>query len=119
MLTACAGGATGTQTQTTRRSSNTITSEEISAAGVTTLYDAIQRLRPHWLTSGMARSGGSHTDEVQVYLETAHYGTIESLRQLPIGGVQETRLLSAADATNQFGTGNTSGAIVVVMARQP
>ena len=118
-LAACGSGAAATQTRTTRRSPNTITSEEISAAGVTTLYDAVQRLRPHWLTSGMARSGGSHTDDVQVYLESAHYGTFESLRQLPIGGVQEMRLLSAADATNQFGTGNTGGAIVVVMARQP
>jgi len=118
MLTAC-GGATGTQTQTTRRSSNVITSDEISSAEVTTLYDAVLRLRPHWLTSGTARSGGSHTDEVQVYLETAHYGAIESLRQLPVGGVQEMRLLSAADATNRFGIGNTGGAIVISMARQP
>jgi len=118
VLTAC-GGSTGTQTQTTRRSSNIITSEEISSAQVTTLYDAVMRLRPHWLTSGTARGGGGHTDEVQVYLESAHYGTIESLRQLPMDGVQEMRLLSAADATNRFGIGNTSGAIVVVMSRQP
>lgn len=115
VVSACAGAST-TQTGATRRSANTITADEISAAqGIVSVYDAIQRLRPQWLTTSRARSVGTQ-DELLVYLDTNRYGTIESLRQLPIGGITELRYLNAAEATNRFGTGHSGGVIVIMMS---
>lgn len=117
--TGCSGtvGSAGTaETGVVRRSANTITAEELAGTGVTTVYDAIQQLRPQWLTSVRMRSSGT-SDELQVYLDTNRYGTLESLRRMAIGGIQAVRFLSAAEATNRFGTGNSAGAIVVSMGK--
>jgi hypothetical protein len=114
--TACASSGTS-RPGGPRHSAYVITDEEISAAqGVVTVYDAIQRLRPQWLTNSRARNVGSN-DQLIVYLDTNRYGTIESLRQMPIGGVTDIKYLSAAEATNRFGTGHAGGAIVITMSR--
>jgi len=100
-----------------KHSAYMISDEEISSAqGVVTVYDAIQRLRPQWLTNSRARNIGTN-DQLIVYLDTNRYGTIESLRQMPIGGITDIRYLSAAEATNRFGTGHAGGAIVISMSR--
>src|SRR4029079_15826487 len=101
-----------------RHSADTITGEEITATqGIVCVYDAIQRLRPQWITSSRALSTGTK-DQLIVYLETNRYGSVESLRQFPIGGVTDIKYLNAAEATNRFGTGPSGGAIVVTMSRQ-
>jgi hypothetical protein len=112
----CAANSTA-HTATSHRTAGVITGDEISAAqGVVSVYDAIQRLRPQWLTNSRARSVGTQ-DQLLVYIDTNRYGTIESVRQLPIGGVTELRYLNAAEATNRFGTGHAGGVIVVMMSR--
>lgn len=117
LVASACGGTNSTQTGTTHRSANTITAEEINGApGIVTVYDAIQRLRPQWLTASHARTVGTQ-DELLVYLDTNRYGTLESLRGLPIGGVTELRYLSASEATNRYGTGHAGGAIVVLMSK--
>jgi hypothetical protein len=52
-----------------------------------------------------------------VYLDSNRYGTMASLRQLSLGGVQEVRYYGASEATNRYGTGHTGGAILVMMSR--
>ena len=100
-----------------RHAPNAITDAEISAAqGIVSVYDAIQRLRPQWITSSRARNMGTQ-DQLIVYLDTNRYGSIESLRQFPIGGVTDIKYLNAAEATNRFGTGHSGGAIVIMMSR--
>ena len=100
-----------------RRTGNVITADEITSTGATNLYDAIQRLRPQWLTSSRIRRGGSG-DDLQVYLDANRYGQMSSLRSLSVGGVQEIRYFSASEATNRYGTGHTGGAILVMMTKQ-
>ena len=118
LATAPACASTGTpRPGGPRHSAYLISDQEIAAAeGVVTVYDAIQRLRPQWLTNSRARNVGSN-DQLVVYLDTNRYGTIESLRQLPIGGITDIRYLNAAEATNRFGTGHAGGAIVIMMSR--
>ena len=100
-----------------RHSANAISGDEIAGAqGIVTVYDAIQRLRPQWLTNSRSRNLGT-SDQLIVYLDTNRYGSLESLRQFPIGGVTDIRYLSAAEATNRFGTGHSGGAIVITMSR--
>ena len=116
---ACAssGSATTQAGSSARRgSSTTLTQEELAETRTVNVYDAIQRLRPQWLTSSGVRRGATG-DPTQVYLDSNRYGTIESLRGLSLGGVQEIRFLSASEATNRWGTGHTGGAILVIMSK--
>ena len=100
-----------------RRATNAITAEEIANTGVSTVYDAIQRLRPQWLTSSRMRGAGT-SDALLVYLDMNRYGTMDQLRQLPIGGITEIRYLSAAEATNRYGTGHSGGVILILMSKE-
>jgi hypothetical protein len=115
---ACASSSSATQAGSTahRGSSTVLTQDELAATATVNVYDAIQRLRPQWLTSSRVRRGASG-DPTQVYLDNNRYGTVESLRGLSLAGIQEIRWLSASEATNRWGTGNTGGAIVVLMAK--
>ena len=99
-----------------RSNGNVLTAEEVAATGAANVYDALQRLRPQWLTSARVRRGGSG-DDLQVYLDATRYGTLGTLRSLSISGVQEVRYFNASEATNRWGTGHTGGAILVTTTR--
>ena len=103
--------------QSVHRTGNAIDANDIASTAASNVYDAIQRLRPQWLTSTRIRRGGSG-DDLIVYLDSNRYGTMNSLRSLSIGGVQEVRYFSASEATNRYGTGHTGGAILVLMSKQ-
>lgn len=112
---ACA--SRGVQSGAPRRTTNAITGDEIANTGVSTVYDAIQRLRPQWLTSSRMRGAGT-SDALLVYLDMNRYGTMDQLRQLPVGGITEIRYLSAAEATNRYGTGHSGGVILILMSKE-
>ena len=123
-LTVTAVAACGSAQSTARQSSSTvrkseasITAEEIATTPANNVYDAVQRLRPQWLTSTRIR-GGAPGEELVVYLDGNRYGNLASLRQISVGGVQEVRYYNASEATNRFGTGHTGGAILVMMSKQ-
>jgi hypothetical protein len=98
----------------TRRDPNVISAEEIAASKENDLYSAIQRLRPAFLsTRGMTSLGNASQEFVQVYVDGSRVGDINSLRQIRPEDVKEIRHLTAAEATQAYGTGNTMGAIVV------
>lgn len=111
----CASGRTP-KPQSSYGAGNTLSADDIAETAATNLYDAIQRLRPQWLTSSRIRRGGSG-DDLVVYLDNNRYGSMNSLRQLSVGGVQEVRYFGATEATNRYGTGHTGGAIQVLMSR--
>ena len=114
----CASSKTAAQAAAPRRSTgNVLAGDELNATGATNVYEAVQRLRPQWLTSARVRRGGSG-DDLVVYLDSNRYGSLSSLRSLSLGGVQEVRYFGASEATNRFGTGHTGGAIVVSMSKQ-
>jgi hypothetical protein len=118
VVAGCASSKTAAQAGAPRRSTgNVIGGDELNATGATNVYEAVQRLRPQWLTSARIRRGGSG-DELVVYLDSNRYGTLTSLRSLSLGGIQEVRYYGASEATNRFGTGHTGGAIVVSMSKQ-
>lgn len=111
-----------------RRSSNVLTVAEINELALTTAYEAVQRLRPQWLTqraspsvrsdptepTGIAVEGRA---EPTVYIDGVRVGHLEVLREMSIEDVGEMRFLSPRDATNRFGTGHTTGAILVTTPR--
>jgi hypothetical protein len=121
VLGGCASGGTraeakGTEDATAqRRNSDVITLDELATVGHYDLYAAINQLRPAYLvTRGVTSLGVATAPEViQVYVDGARKGDLQVLHQINASDVKEVRHLSATEATQRFGTGNTMGAIVV------
>ena len=120
VLGGCATG--GTQTGTTgttsapsqRGSPDAIGSDELAKVAHNDLYAAISQLRPTFLvTRGASSFGNAAPEVVQVYVDGVRIGDVQALRQINAVDVKEVRHLSATEATQRFGTGNTMGAIVV------
>jgi hypothetical protein len=106
----------GTSNSTTQRrgSSEVITTEELAKVGHYDLYAAISQLRPAYLvTRGASSLGAAAPEVIQVYVDGVHKGDLQALHQIMTIDVKEVRHLSATEATQRFGTGNTMGAIVV------
>ena len=83
-------------------------------------YDLVERLRPGMLASRGKLAGPQSRSQlweassgIKVYLDGFRYGGVQSLATIPASAVVEVRWLSALDATTDFGTGNTTGAIAV------
>jgi hypothetical protein len=104
-----------------RPRSDVITQAELENAGVRNLYEAVERLRPRWLTvrSGM-RSFNTET-EVVVYQDQVYLGNQDELRRLGIDGVFEIRYVDGATAKATLpgiGDRHVQGAIVIRMSPQ-
>ncbi|HKJ92352.1 MAG TPA: hypothetical protein VJ957_04245 [Longimicrobiales bacterium] len=103
-----ANGASGP-----KRSSDVITQEEIQqATGLSTAYDAVQRLRPQFLR---LRGPGTITgsEGLVVFVDGMQQGGIEELRRIDISQVKQIRYVNARDATTKYGTGMSQGVIEV------
>jgi hypothetical protein len=110
-------GSTGTTQQSrTRGSRDRITAEELATIDVQNALQAVQRLRPAFLqTRGGASSSISQgPQDVVVYVDQTRMGGPSTLSQIPITDVKEIQYLNGTDATQRFGTGHGSGAIIVV-----
>ncbi|HEX6040096.1 hypothetical protein [Longimicrobium sp.] len=95
-----------------------LTRADIDATpGLATAYDAVQRLRPHWLRVTGARASDG---QVAVYHNNTRVGGPEALRQIAIETVGSMRYLDAQDASNQLSGFNrpVGGAILVSTLRQ-
>lgn len=106
-------GQTGTRPA--RRDSNVITAEELAAAPQGDLYSAVQQLRPNFMQMRGATSFGVATgpEVIQVYVDGILVGDTSMLKQYQTRDIKEVRKLSAADATQKYGTGHSQGAILV------
>jgi outer membrane cobalamin receptor len=76
---------------------------------------AVQRLRPNFLQThgGMSSSMTLGPQDVVVYVDNTRMGGPSALSQIPITEVKEIQYLNGPDATQRFGTGHGSGAIIV------
>jgi hypothetical protein len=83
-----------------RRSGDVLTQSDIERAGVSTAFDAVQRLQ-------------SSAQYAVVYLDGAQVGGPEALRRISATDVRSILYLRAADATTRYGTGHEGGAILV------
>jgi hypothetical protein len=100
-----AGCASTSGTQTPRRSANVITAEEIAASTAKDAAEAINLLRPQWLTT----RGVS----LALYLNNSRVTDPAIVQTIPATNIAEIRYLSSSEATTFFGTGNMGGAILV------
>jgi hypothetical protein len=101
------------------RRGNVLSAEEIANAhaDINTAYDAVQRLRPNWLT--MRSSAQSGSSFASVFVDEQFVGDITSLRNISAYQVGDLRYYDPSQAGARFGLrASTNGAIEVVM-KQP
>jgi lipoprotein-anchoring transpeptidase ErfK/SrfK len=120
---ACAGAATSGGSAP-RRDSTVITAEDMTKVQATNLYDVVRRLHPEWLNQRTAATVGSLNSaapaqpvDVQVFVDSQHIGTSETLKQLTISTTTSLKYYTAAEAQTRFGAGNLNGVIQVVMTK--
>lgn len=100
---------------TVRMDPNLITAEELAELRVSNLYDAIQRLRPRWLTVRAQQSLSTPTSVV-VYQNQTQLGGFTALRELGLDAVTSIRYLDGPTASASLpgiGTRQVEGAIVI------
>jgi len=120
----CASSSAGTPGATqqasapsrSRGSRDLITSEELAKLDVQNALDAVRRLRPNFLQThgGLSSSITQGPQDVVVYVDNTKMGGPASLAQIPITDVKEIQYLNGPDATQRYGTGHGSGAIIVI-----
>jgi hypothetical protein len=95
--------------------SQLITEQEIEASGAPTAYEAIQRLRPNFLSYRGETSLDRNKSQPYptVYVDGQEYGPLTSLRNIPASQVATIRLYRSWEATTKFGTGNMGGVIAI------
>ena len=126
VLTGCGGGGTGTAAQPatatrTRGSSNVITEAEINSAAYQNALEVVQNLRPQMLiprgTGSDATGLSAASIPIIIYMDDVRLGEPSSLTNIPANRVKEIRFLNARDATTRYGTGHSSGVILVTTKR--
>lgn len=92
-----------------------ITRDEMIRANASTVYDAVQKLKPSWFTS---RGPTSVTDPsptmVSVFMNGNEVGDVSYLRGLRPDDVEEIRRYDAGEAGARFGMGHPRGVIEVI-----
>ena len=115
------GGSSGASQQSASgsrpsHSRDRITADELANIDVQNALQAVQRLRPNFLQNrgGAASSLTQGPQDVVVYVDQTRMGGPSTLSQINIADVKEIQWLNGTDATQRFGTGHGSGAIIVI-----
>lgn len=111
VLVGCASSANGRRSLQSR---NVITTEEIESLNVSTAFEVIQQLRPHFLQGrGQSSIQDPGSSVPVVYVNGVRYGPPSVLQGIRAMDLREIRYLSASDATTRYGTGHVGGVIEV------
>lgn len=112
LVTGCASGQQTARTAPAER--NVLTQQEIEQSQSITAYDMIRALRPRWLSERGVTSFRSN-NPIMLYVNDNRVGTIERLRDYAPRDLREARFLDATQATQRFGTGHRSGAVMLYL----
>lgn len=113
LVSGCAGNSTRSSAVTDR---NHITREEVQASTAPTALALVQQLRPRWLSErGVASVRAS--DPVILYVDDTRTGEVGRLSEYSLEHVSELKFLDAINATQRFGIGHRSGAIMLYLRR--
>lgn len=97
-------------------SSNALTRAQLIETRQSTLYMAVQTLRPNWLRArGNASLTGS--SEVVLYVNGSPYGTVRDLNSIPIDAVEDVQYMSASEAGARYGTSAGNSGLLLVRTR--
>ena len=122
-LTACAAATTNSSRSMgiAGMGREALTAAEIVASRVTDVYQAVMQLRPEFLRRRPIAQPLTPFQNVPltVYLDEMPYGSLESLRQIPLERVRLIRYISATEANLKFGGSHPAGAILVTTLAKP
>jgi|GEM_PF-2664726 len=97
-----------------RRNMNQLTSSELDSTHVSTLYDAVARLRPRWLRNSRADVKAEGPADILVFRSTGQLlGNVETLREVVPTDVALVQWLAPVMARGRFGPRAENGAIVI------
>ena len=95
-----------------------ITAAEIVAARVTDVYQAVAHLRPEFLQRRAATIPAPTTSyrapQITVYLDDMEFGSVESMRHIPLQRVRLIRYVPPTEASLRWGGQHRGGVIHVV-----
>ena|SRR2546425_1362760 len=115
-VAACAGtAARQSRDATPSRDSDLLTAREFAGVNGSTLYDAVQQLRPAWVMRSQPNPVLQRTQgDIIVYVDGVRYGAgIGALRMFTLNSVATAQYFSPTSATARFGPGHLVGAIEV------
>ena len=111
-------GCTSGGHRTGVRDRNLITADEILRVNANTAYEAVERLRPAFLTTRGANSIQDPTPVTPVvYLDGLRYGPAASMSTIPAMGIASIQYLPPIEAGMRYGLGHEGGAILIVSKR--
>ena len=125
LVVAC-GGSGGSASPSSaprpvRGASDVIAESEIGASSYQTALEVVQNLRPNMLIPrGVTsdRSGMTAASiPIIIYMDDIRLGEPSSLGNIPASRVKEIRFINSRDATTRYGTGHSSGVILVTTKR--
>ncbi len=98
-------------------SHDVITVEELSRVREISLYDAVRRLRPHFLKSRATTAFGKEpSSPLMLYVDGDKRDSIDDLRRISPGEVLEVRFYEPQIANTRFARyNNAAGAIAVIL----
>lgn len=110
------GGTTGGAPAADR---NVITESEIVSVPSSSLYDLVEKLRPHFVRSHGTTSLNAPPSAsfAAVFVDGHPYGDISQLRSLVAAQVQEVQYYDAITAQQRFGLTGGNGVIDVTIKR--
>jgi hypothetical protein len=97
MLALCACASAGSGGHAPNPYTGPITHAEIENAGARNAYEAVERLRPRWLTVRATRSFSIET-EVVVFQDRLYLGTQDELRRIGVDGVYSIEYIDGPTA---------------------
>jgi hypothetical protein len=110
LLAACAGASKRGHSDHANRTS--LSYEQLSGTNSENLYDAIEKLRPDWLSSrGPTSVTNPAPTVVSVFMNGTMLGKADYLREMHVLDVSEVRFWDAGQATVRFGNGHPRGVI--------
>ena len=95
-----------------------ITLEELSRVREISLYDAVRRLRPHFLRSRAATAyGRAPTTQLMLYIDGEKRESIDDLRRISPDEVWEVRFYEPQIANTRFARYNNAGGAIAVLLK--
>ncbi|MDX1674563.1 MAG: Plug domain-containing protein [Longimicrobiales bacterium] len=98
-------------------SRDVLTQQQIQEVRATNAYEAVERLKAHWLRSTTPTSPLNQqrrTMRVMVYLDGQRVGYVDQLRRVEVAAIKYIQYYTPAEASARWGFGNGGGAILVV-----
>ena len=110
-----AAACTAMSSSSSGASRNVISGDELSATTSQTAFEALQMVRPEWLTGRGPVSLTNATEaRPNVYMYGSRVGDLDYLRDVYVQDVAELRYWSTGEASARFGMGNPRGVIEII-----